>query len=70
MPLSHDDAKVLGGVSTAKSKGTPSTSQLRQNTSRLLSFLGIKLVPKPPTILLASKIIRDLQLPSANPFIY
>ncbi|XP_045028429.1 TATA box-binding protein-associated factor RNA polymerase I subunit B isoform X2 [Daphnia magna] len=63
MPVSRTDSLVLGGLSSSRSEGAPNSRIFRQNTARLLTMLNISLVPKPPAYLLASKVIRDLQLP-------
>ena len=66
MILSRHDTKILGGVSTGQSNGFPEAKQFRENTAKLLTLLGTTLIPKPPTILVASKILCDLQLPSKH----
>ncbi len=63
MSLNRADTKILGGVSSGRSKGIPDSKQFRENTARLLNLLDITLIPKPPTILVASKLLCDLQLP-------
>ncbi|XP_057379813.1 TATA box-binding protein-associated factor RNA polymerase I subunit B-like isoform X2 [Daphnia carinata] len=63
MPLSRTDSLILGGLSASRSDGAPASRIFRQNTARLLTILNVPLVPKPPAYLLASKVIRDLQLP-------
>ena len=66
MILSRHDTKILGGVSTGQSNGFPEAKQFRENTAKLLTLLGTTQIPKPPTILVASKILCDLQLPSKH----
>lgn len=70
MPLSRADALILGGVSTSRSRGAPSSNLFRQNTARLLTMLDVTLLPKPPSFLLASKIVSDLQLPGTYSIIH
>lgn len=67
MPLSRTDATVLGATATKTSTGAPKSAELRMNTARLLYMLNVRLIPKAPAFVIASKIIRDLQLPG-TPF--
>lgn len=66
MPLSRSDSSIFGGTSGNRNGGAPCSRIFRQNTARMLTMLGVKHVPKPPAFLLASKVIRDLQLPGTT----
>lgn len=66
MPLSRSDAFIFGGVAS-RACGAPCSRIFRQNTARLLTMLSIDKLPKPPALVVASKIICDLQLPSKSP---
>ena len=63
MPLSGNDARILGAIGS-RANEAPCSAVFRQNTARILKMLGYESVLKPPTYVVASKIIVDLQLPS------
>ena len=63
MPLSGADSVYLGGTSTSRSTGVPTSAMLRFNTARLLDMLGIPEIHLPPLFAVVAKIITDLQLP-------
>ena len=58
--LTAHDANIWGGTSL---KTVPSSKTLRENSSKLLTFLDFKDIPKPPTQAVVCKILKDLQLP-------
>ena len=64
MPLSGFDAVCLGGVSSSRSTGVPTSEKFRFNTARLMDMLGIAEFHLPPVYHAAEKILQDLQLPS------
>ena len=64
MPITGCDSVILG--SSILANGAPCSRIFLMNTARILTMLGYGTVPNPPTYVVASKIIVDLQLPSKS----
>lgn len=55
--------KIFGGANHTPGLSGPCLKTLRENTAELLSFLDINEIPKPPVDVIATRIVKDLQLP-------
>jgi len=62
--------KITGGANQTPGKAGPVVSRLRENTAKLLRFLDISEIPKPPVHVVALRIIQDLQLPGNFPLLH